>query len=110
MRAWAGKIKLFEEVLVVAAIGCGRRDDGSISAEPEQKVQPGIPTIFMAPKSERRSPGAPARNPLAMPLKHDGPAQAAAAASAASLPVDPCAPKDPGRKILAMRLRPLASN
>ena len=55
--------------------GCGRRDDGSIAADPDAKLRAGFPVIYVAPPVPT-NPGAPApSNPLAMnALKHDAPA------------------------------------
>lgn len=93
----------------VAALlaGCGRRDDGSISADPDAKLHAGFPVVYAAPPPPV-DVGSPVpsqqANPLAMnALKHDGPAAAAAGAQAAQ-PADPCAVKDP-KGPLAMRLR-----
>ena len=81
--------------------GCGRRDDGKISADPDAKLQPGMPKIYLAPVPGPAEPAQlPPPNPLAMNLKHDGPT----APLAASAPVDPCAVKDQTGP-MAMRLR-----
>lgn len=101
------------EAAIVAALlamvtGCGRRDDGRISADPDAKLHAGFPVVFVAPPAPAPDLGAPSpspSNPLAMnALKHDGPASPAGAVAAPSQPGDPCAVKDP-RGPLAMRLR-----
>jgi hypothetical protein len=91
-------------VVVSALVACGRHDDGKITAEPDRTVRTGMPVLFVpgAPAEAPPEPGSPPTNPLAMPLKHDGPAVAGGAVAAA--PLDPCAPKDP-KGPLAMRLR-----
>jgi len=93
---------------LLTVTACGRRDDGSISADPDAKLHAGFPVVFAAPPPSP-DPGAPSpspSNPLAMnALKHDGPAPPAGAAPPApAQPPDPCAVKDP-KGPLAMRLR-----
>ena len=87
----------------VVALGCGRRgDDGSIQADPETAVAaPALPPASPSPPASPLGDVAasPSENPLAMSLKHDGPAPVATAPSA-----DPCAIKEPTGP-LAMGLR-----
>ena len=92
---------IFASVLSLA--GCSRHDDGKITADPDRSVRTGMPVVFVAPNAPPADPGAPAAlNPLAMPLKHDGPPGTDPPIAAA--PIDPCAAKDEHGP-LAMRLR-----
>ncbi len=85
-------------LLSVAGSACSRRDDDrSIKAAPEQAAAASaVPT-----PATPAAPGAndPVANPLAMPLKHDGPAPAASAAAK-----DPCDVTEP-TGALAMPLK-----
>lgn len=96
MATWRSAVSV---MFVVVIAGCSRRDDDrSIKAAPEQ----GAATSASASSSP--APAAPganeaANNPLAMPLKHDGPAPAAAASAK-----DPCDVTEP-TGALAMPLK-----
>lgn len=92
--------------LTATLTACGRRDDGSIGADPDTRLHAGFPVVFAAPPPAL-DPGAPSpSNPLAMnAFKHDAPPPpAGAAAKSLAAPVDPCAVKDP-KGPLAMPLR-----
>jgi hypothetical protein len=84
--------------LLIVITGCSRRDDDrSIKAAPEQAA-----AAAASAAASPAAPGAsaPVANPLAMPLKHDGPA----AATATDAAVDPCAVTEP-TGALAMPLK-----
>lgn len=84
--------------MVVVLAACSRReDDRSITAAPERAGA----TSASAPSAPQAAPGddTAAANPLAMPLKHDGPAPAASGAAK-----DPCDVTEP-TGALAMPLK-----
>ena len=78
-------------------LACSRREPAPIAAELDAGVAQVVP-ISTLPALPPPPPEEP-RNPLAMPLKHDGPAAATVARSP-----DPCAVVEPTGP-LAMRLK-----
>lgn len=94
MATWRSAVSV---MFVVVIAGCSRREDDR-SIKPEQAAAapaslPSSPAPAAAGANEAPS------NPLAMPLKHDGPAPAAAAAAK-----DPCDVTEP-TGALAMPLK-----
>ena len=84
-------------VMLVVLAGCSRRDDDrSIKAAPEQAATAAAIASGATPVTGASEP---VGNPLAMPLKHDGPAPAATAAAK-----DPCDVTEP-TGALAMPLK-----
>lgn len=96
MGTWRSAVSV---MFVVVIAGCSRReDDRSIKAAPEQAA---AASASLPSSPAPAAPGAneAPSNPLAMPLKHDGPAPAAAAPAK-----DPCDVTEP-TGALAMPLK-----
>jgi hypothetical protein len=94
-----GRTWMVVALALFVAVGCGRKDDDrSITAVSEQ-APPGASATVATASTVAPGANAPVANPLAMPLKHDGPAPSAAASA-----VDPCAVVEP-TGALAMPLK-----